>query len=153
MSVQLFASRIKPLRLTLVYFAALTLLVGCWGVSVSNTDNQCVPPDYPTMQQVQRRSDQIYTHDTSDSIEKVQTAYSTKLQPASWQEYSGETLWRSKAVGNGSLYECFFGDGYEVEVGCVYLQVAKDKTRIQLVWELAEGGSGCSSILSLPREK
>lgn len=153
MLAPLFASRIKSLIQTLIYFAALTLLVGCWGVPISNADNQCVPPDYPTMQQVQRRSDQIYTYDTSDSSEKVQVAYSTKLQPASWQEYSGETLWRSKEVGNGSLYECFFGDGYEVEVGCVYVQVVNDKTRVQLVWELAEGGSGCSSILSLPREK
>lgn len=143
-------SCVRRPMIALVLGIVCSALSGCWGVPTSNPDSRCVPPSYPEMQLTAWRSGYIYLVEASDSLETIQAEYSAELQPAPWQGPFGDKLWRLKEFDGSFLYECVFGsDGYEIEVGCVFIREDQDRTIIQLVWEIGEGGGSCASILGI----
>jgi hypothetical protein len=142
------------IRLFLALSLTATLVSGCWkGYSISANNHKCPPPAYPGMSVSPMIARESVRSTTTDTVDKVRDGYINQIKPDPWLGPSTGALWTYRQRGNKYLFECVnVPNGYEIEVGCVFLTPASLGTSIERMWDITEGGVNCTSLLHAPAE-
>ena len=120
------------------------------------TNTPCMPRNYPAGHKMEAKQSEIYTLETSDPYEDVYKFYKTTLEmnPLPKHEYQLAT-WREYPIRDiGVLFECVSKlNGYESELGCIFVNKTDQQTVIHAMWSYNEGpGVACYVLPEIEAE-